>query len=703
MDSNSNLKETQLRPSKELRESSIAGNAEILFAVMPYISVEHPALGPSILKSCLVSRGMSTDINYFVFDFAELLGPDLYQRINVSESTALLGEWTFCEAAFGQAFDELMTKKHGRYPKWKVGGDEVDTGFSSEELEDARSKANTWIRNVVETICRRPPKILICSSMFQQNLASLAVLRGVKEKLPEVTTIVGGPNTEGILGVGLLRRASWLDYVCSGEGEETLPELCKGILSKISFTSLPVGVTSQHSVDRFAGQFNAAMPRGTLADMSKSPVPSFDDFFKALEKSQLKIRPGLVLESSRGCWWGQKQHCTFCGLNGEGMTFRAKSPQQTIAEIKILTDKHGIRSIEFADNIISLSYFKDFLPLLEKESLTMFYETKANLKEEQIKAFRKSGVRFIQPGIESLSDEVLKLMRKGTTTAINLECLRLCREYGIHVGWSIIMGFPGEREEWYLEIAQLLPKLFHLMPPAVMSDIRFDRFSPYFDNPTEWGLELTPYESYDRIYPQYLNQNNDVAYYFEKRSPNRSSLQYGLTSVQKRCLEIVEEWQKNWREEFIEYHQRPTLLIDEQSRSETKIVDTRRGTANITITVIDTTTKELLLTCRSRQSKRSLLQKFTEDRGASQLHPSELDHMLNEAISHDWIVKVSDSYLSLVQSYNSTQPGLSHFPGGFLFGEQLGQTVKHKKLPEDIWKLLDMVSSQSTETDQNFV
>ena len=45
-----------------------------------------------------------------------------------------------------------------------------------------------------------------------------------------------------------------------------------------------------------------------------------------------KVRPLMVMETARGCWWDAKHHCTFCGLNGEFMGFRSKSPLRALAE-----------------------------------------------------------------------------------------------------------------------------------------------------------------------------------------------------------------------------------------------------------------------------------------------------------------------------------------------------------------------------------
>jgi magnesium-protoporphyrin IX monomethyl ester (oxidative) cyclase len=62
-------------------------------------------------------------------------------------------------------------------------------------------------------------------------------------------------------------------------------------------------------------------------DLDGLPYPTFDDYFAQLRTTSFakRVLPALVMETSRGCWWGAKHHCTFCGLNAEGMAFRSKS------------------------------------------------------------------------------------------------------------------------------------------------------------------------------------------------------------------------------------------------------------------------------------------------------------------------------------------------------------------------------------------
>ncbi|WP_245315330.1 radical SAM protein [Bradyrhizobium yuanmingense] len=109
------------------------------------------------------------------------------------------------------------------------------------------------------------------------------------------------------------------------------------------------------------------------------------------------------------------------------------------------------------------------------------------LKRHEVEKLAAAGVRWIQPGIESLDTRVLKLMRKGTASAHNVLLLKWCRQYGVRVSWSLLWGFPGESDAWYAQMASWLPLLHHLQPgPAVR--LRYQRYSPYHHTAEKHGL-----------------------------------------------------------------------------------------------------------------------------------------------------------------------------------------------------------------------
>jgi radical SAM superfamily enzyme YgiQ (UPF0313 family) len=167
-----------------------------------------------------------------------------------------------------------------------------------------------------------------------------------------------------------------------------------------------------------------------IVNLDSLPYPDFDDFFAHPPNPDTAETPRLVFETSRGCWWGQKHHCTFCGLNGNGMEFRQKSSSRALEELVWILSKYGshTRSIYATDNIMPYEYFHSFLPQLAAMNLSVdfFYETKANLRPDQLALYKRAGLSRIQPGIESLSSEVLMLMGKGITALQNIQLLKLC-------------------------------------------------------------------------------------------------------------------------------------------------------------------------------------------------------------------------------------------------------------------------------------
>ena len=246
--------------------------------------------------------------------------------------------------------------------------------------------------------------------------------------------------------------------------------------------------------------------------------PRFDGFFDRLDASAAAswVEPKLVLEGSRGCWWGEKHHCTFCGLNGSFMEFRSKRPQDFLDEILAFAERHRLLDIYVVDNILDMEYFGSVLrPLAELQvDLRLHFEVKANLRRHQFQLLGDSGAVQVQPGIESLSTHVLRIMDKGVTGCQNVRALRDAQSAGVSVTWNYLYGFPGEAPQDYESVIRQLPLLHHLDPPSGAGRIVIERFSPYFDKP-EMGFDITrPAFQYGETYQLPESELNDLAYVF---------------------------------------------------------------------------------------------------------------------------------------------------------------------------------------------
>jgi ribosomal peptide maturation radical SAM protein 1 len=365
-----------------------------------------------------------------------------------------------------------------------------------------------------DAVIRERPRIVGFTSVFQQHTGSLALAKRLKEAAPDVWIVFGGANVEGVMGAETLKCYPFVDAVVSGEADLVFPSLVKSVLEGAPFDGLP-GVHLQITQGR--GQASHAP---MVTDMDSLPYPDYSDYFSQFWRSRFGNgwTPNLYFETSRGCWWGEKQHCTFCGLNGDGMKYRSKSGKRALSELREICARYPDSDIQITDNILDMSYFDDFILDLASDPLdvVLFYETKANLSRRQIRQLREAGIRMIQPGIESLSDSILKLMRKGVTAIQNIRLLKWCRELGVVPHWNFLWGFPGEDPSEYSRMKSLIPALAHLPPPSGGQMIRLDRFSPNFFDAHRLGLKnLTPVESYRYVHrsvrPEALQ---NLAYYF---------------------------------------------------------------------------------------------------------------------------------------------------------------------------------------------
>src|SRR5262249_1542590 len=145
-------------------------------------------------------------------------------------------------------------------------------------------------------------------------------------------------------------------------------------------------------------------------DLDGLPDPDYDEYFETLfrigrERVLGNSPPMLLFESARGCWWGEKHHCTFCGLNAAGMVFRSKSVERARDELRRLSSRYKVVNFEAVDNIMDSEYLEKLCRPLGDERLDyqIFYEVKSNLTPAQLRTMARAGVRTIQPGIESLS------------------------------------------------------------------------------------------------------------------------------------------------------------------------------------------------------------------------------------------------------------------------------------------------------------
>jgi ribosomal peptide maturation radical SAM protein 1 len=254
------------------------------------------------------------------------------------------------------------------------------------------------------------------------------------------------------------------------------------------------------------------------------------------------------------------------------MAFRSKSAPRALDELTHLATTYPGSDIQVVDNILDLNYFKTLLPDLaaRKLNVSLFYETKSNLKKDQVRLLRDSGVLTIQPGIESFSSKVLKLMKKGVSGLQNIQLLKWCKEIGVEPIWYFLMGFPGESPEDYFEMASLAARVCHLPKPSGVNVVRLDRFSPNFNQSGQLGFtKLRPLPFYEFLYDLPEAARYNLAYYFayDYKVPQ------DVARYADPLVKSVHAWTTTWKHsEFVSIDVDDRLfLLDTRPRSQAPV------------------------------------------------------------------------------------------------------------------------------------
>ncbi len=540
----------------------------IVLVSMPFMDPYRPSIQLGLLKAVTTRYGFPVRTYHAYLDFAAQIGVDYYRLLCQHRGT-LIGDWLFSLEAFGDAAPD---------PDARMLDELADSlSYLGSSPEEARKRllrirstdVPVYLDALVDGFSWKDVKVAGFSSTFQQNTASFALARRLKQRYPGIITVFGGANFDGEMGSELVRTVDCIDAAVIGEGDRAFPRLLDALTADGSLDDVP-GIAR-----RQGEQVTVTAPMSAADELDDLPAPDYGEYFERAEDLGLLPRVGLrnvwlPMETGRGCWWGAKHTCTFCGLNGTTMRFRSKSPQRVLNELAEQARKYRSFRFEAVDNILDMAYFATLFPVLaaNETGYEIFYEVKANLSREQLKLMAQAGVTHIQPGIESLSSNVLRLMRKGVRAIQNVNLLRWAQYYGINVEWNLLWGFPGETEQDYADQAAVIPYLRHLPPPVNSARIWLERFSPMFTERDLFRfLHRSPERSYRYVYPDRVDLER-VAYFFDYE------LDGGLPdSAYAGVRRAAEHWSRAWRDDgppALKYWSAPHFvqIYDERERGQ---------------------------------------------------------------------------------------------------------------------------------------
>ena len=282
---------------------------------------------------------------------------------------------------------------------------------------------------------------ITCSSVAYGGCVETA--KAVKEILPSCKVVVGGPHPS-YMPESMLQHPE-IDYVVLGEGERAIVELATHITKcddDSTMVTIP-GIAYRHEekIVKNAQKF--------ISDLDQIPYPARHLLPMHLYNRMVEylgIRPADIMNVVRGC----PHTCTFCEISKLwGQTCRAFSPRRVVEEINHMINKHGSKGIYFiGDNfLIQKRHTIEICRLIKKNRLDVKWVCDARVdlvSRELLKIMKDAGCRTIWFGVESGSPRILEKINKGITLQQAVHAFKLCREEGIQIACSFILGIPGE-------------------------------------------------------------------------------------------------------------------------------------------------------------------------------------------------------------------------------------------------------------------
>jgi anaerobic magnesium-protoporphyrin IX monomethyl ester cyclase len=257
------------------------------------------------------------------------------------------------------------------------------------------------------------------------------------------------------------------DYVVIGEGEITLGELI-GRLEATPAGAAPKLDDIPGLVWRQMGMQRKTGPRPLLKYLDELPLPAWDLVDVDRYRAFWARRHGyfsLNVVTTRGCPY----LCNWCAKPVYGNTYHTRTPENVLAEIRLLRERYAPDHLWFCDDIFGLKA-RWLLPFAEKIAAAglrtpFLCQTRADLMTaENVDALRRAGCAEAWMGVESGAQTVLDAMDKGITLADVRGAVARLRAAGIRIGFFLQFGYP---EEGWREIEMTRQLVRELAPDEI--------------------------------------------------------------------------------------------------------------------------------------------------------------------------------------------------------------------------------------------
>lgn len=288
------------------------------------------------------------------------------------------------------------------------------------------------------------PNVIAFTASTSTIKTALKYSELVKKALPNSLNVIGGPHAT-FMPTETLKDSSSIDAVVVGEGEETLTELtekyCKTEYDKLDKVK---GIVYR---DVKTGNIKLTESRPLIKNLDSIPFPA--RHLVPFESYNSTKNKGSDMITSRGCVY----NCGYCSSSLiMGKKFRVRTPGNVADEVEELVENYPIKDIAFTDDTFMLNNKRALAIANEIKERDLDINFVASSRVDTVnrtllEKLKSAGLTTLYYGVESGSQRVLDLMRKGITLKQADNAVKAAKDVGLEVLTSFILGFPGETDK----------------------------------------------------------------------------------------------------------------------------------------------------------------------------------------------------------------------------------------------------------------
>lgn len=356
------------------------------------------------------------------------------------------------------------------------------------ELKDFTS----FMDRAVKLVLEKNPRIVSFYTRCDTYHITLTLARRIKERRPDIWIVCGGPQSD-ITARDTVREIEWVDFVCCGEGENTVVPLFSSLLQNEPDLSVP-GLVYRNN-----GQV-VQNPRPALIE-DLDTLPQIDySLLRYVEDRQLTgVAAMFSVDVGRGCPFG----CTYCSTKTFwGRKYRLKSPAQIVREIRELHARFGVTAFVFEHDMFTMkrSQVIETCQMLKTLEFPITWRCSARLDcldEELIDIMADAGLKSMFIGIETGSQRMQKLINKNLKLERTMPLLNYLVKKGLKATVSFIYGFPEETQEDVAQTISMVAQIEAL--PGMEIQTHLCTFLPGTELAERYASEMLPADGYSDI------------------------------------------------------------------------------------------------------------------------------------------------------------------------------------------------------------